>query len=114
MERVRAEAQEIDLINYVYVVTDLTTEELLGVVSLRDLLVTAPDAPVADIMTGNPVTLHVEDDQENAARMIAKYNLIAAPVVDDHNRLQGIVTVDDAIDIILPMAWKKRLPRMFA
>jgi len=114
MERVRAEAQEIDLINYVYVVTDLTTEELLGVVSLRDLLVTAPDVPVADIMTGNPVTLHVEDDQENAARMIAKYNLIAAPVVDDHNRLQGIVTVDDAIDIILPMAWKKRLPRMFA
>ncbi len=114
MGRVRAEAKEIDLINYVYVVEDMAAEELLGVVSLRDLLVTAADTPVGDIMTGNPVTLHVEDDQENAARMIAKYNLIAAPVVDDHNRLQGIVTVDDAIDIILPMAWKKRLPRMFA
>jgi len=114
MERVRAEAKEIDLINYVYVVQDLAAEELLGVVSLRDLLVTAQDTPVGEIMTGNPVTLHVEDEQENAARMIAKYNLIAAPVVDDHNRLQGIVTVDDAIDIILPTAWKKRLPRMFA
>jgi CBS domain-containing protein len=114
MERVRAEAKEIDLINYVYVVASMQAEDLLGVVSLRDLLVAAPDASVSDIMTGNPVTLHVDDDQENAARMIAKYNLIAAPVVDDHNRLQGIVTVDDAIDIILPTAWKKRLPRMFA
>ncbi len=114
MERVRQEAREIDLINYIYVVEDMQSEELLGVVSLRDLIVEAPETPVRRIMADNLVTLHVDDDQEHAARVIAKYNLIAAPVVDGHNRLQGIVTVDDAIDIILPVAWKKRLPRLFA
>jgi len=114
MERVRQEAREIDLINYVYVVEDMQSEELLGVVSLRDLIVEGPETPVRRIMADNLVTLHVDDDQEHAARVIAKYNLIAAPVVDGHNHLQGIVTVDDAIDIILPIAWKKRLPRLFA
>jgi len=114
MERVRAEAREIDLINYVYVVTDMQSEELLGVLSLRDLIVSAPETSVREITKEDVVTLHVDDDQEEAARLIAKYNLIAAPVIDDENRLQGIVTVDDAIDIILPTAWKKRLPRMFA
>ena len=114
MELLRAEAKEIDVINYVYVVTEMQSEELLGVVSLRALIVATPETPVREIMTDHPVTLHVDDDQEYAARVIAKYNLVAAPVVDGDNRLQGIVTVDDAIDIILPTAWKKRLPRVFA
>ena len=114
MDLVRAQAHEIDLINYIYVVRDTQSEELLGVLSLRDLLVATPETTAGELMAGDPVTLHVQDPQEEAARIIAKYNLIAAPVVDDHNRLQGIVTVDDAIDIILPIAWKKRLPRMFA
>ncbi len=114
MERVRAEAPEIDVINYVYVVADMQAEELLGVLSLRDLIVATPETPVRDLMNDDPVTLRVEDDQEHAARVIAKYNLMAAPVVDERNHLKGIVTVDDAIDIILPTAWKKRLPRVFA
>lgn len=114
MSRVRAEATKVDVINYVYVVEDMTDEQLLGVLSLRDLIVSAPETPVRELMTNDPVTLRVEDDQKYAARIIAKYNLMAAPVVDGRNRLQGIVTVDDAIDIILPTAWKKRLPRMFA
>lgn len=114
LERLRAEAAEVDVINYIYVVADMASEELLGVLSLRNLIVAAPATPVRELMTVDPVTLHVDDDQGHAARVIAKYNLMAAPVVDEHNRLQGIVTVDDAIDIILPTAWKKRLPRMFA
>ncbi len=114
MDRVRQEAFEIDLINYIYIVEDMESEVLLGVASLRDLIVGAPETPVSAVMKVDPVTLRVDGDQEEAARLIAKYNLIAAPVVDDRNRLQGIVTVDDAIDIILPAAWKKRLPRMFA
>ena len=47
------------------------------------------------------------------AKIIAKYNLIALPVLDDEEKMKGIITVDDAIDIILPTAWKKRLPKMF-
>jgi magnesium transporter len=92
----------------------MQSEELLGVVSLRDLIMAAPETPIRQLMHDDPVTLRVDDGQEHAARVIAKYNLVAAPVVDNRNRLQGIVTVDDAIDIILPTAWKKRLPRVFA
>ena len=114
MDLVRAEAREIDVINYVYVVADMEDEELLGVLSLRDLIVASAETAVRDLMNDDPVTLRVEDDQEHAARVIAKYNLMAAPVVDERNHLKGIVTVDDAIDIILPTAWKKRLPRVFA
>ncbi|HZS87134.1 MAG TPA: CBS domain-containing protein [Chloroflexota bacterium] len=114
MERLRAEANKVDVIDYIYVVADMESEELLGVLSLRDLIVAAPETPVRQLMKEDPVSLRTEDDQEHAARVIAKYNLLAVPVVDAQNRLQGIVTVDDAIDIILPTAWKKRLPRVFA
>jgi Mg/Co/Ni transporter MgtE len=80
---------------------------------LRDLVLARPAAPVSDFMHREFVALHVDDDEEHAARVIAKYNVLAAPVVDDDGHLKGIVTVDDAIDIILPTAWKKRLPRLF-
>ena len=53
------------------------------------------------------------DSQEQAAQLVAKYNLLAVPVVDEEGRLQGIVTVDDALDKIIPTAWKKRLPRLY-
>jgi magnesium transporter len=55
----------------------------------------------------------VLDSQDKVAQMVAKYNLLALPVVDDQKRLQGIVTADDALDKILPTAWKKRLPRFY-
>ncbi|MGH2470665.1 MAG: CBS domain-containing protein [Chloroflexota bacterium] len=57
--------------------------------------------------------MKLSDNQEEVARTIAKYNLMSIPVVDAANRLHGIVTVDDAVDILLPTAWKKRLPRIF-
>src|SRR2546423_9840264 len=97
-----------------YVGADMEGEELLGGVSLPRLIVRSPQTPTRQLKNDDPVTLRVNDGQERAARVIAKYNRGAAPVVDDRNRLQGIVTVDDAIDIILPTAWKKRLPRVFA
>lgn len=108
---VRAEAAEIDNVYYVYV-TD-AEERLLGALSLRELIVAPPDRPVSEIMHRDIIAVHVMDSQEEAARLIAKYNFLALPVVDDEGRLHGIVTVDDAMDIILPVAWKKRLPRIF-
>ncbi|MGH2345922.1 MAG: CBS domain-containing protein, partial [Chloroflexota bacterium] len=113
MDHLRAVAHDADVIYYVFVVTDLVSETLTGVVTLRDLILAAPDAPAADFMEREIVTLQLDDDEEEAARLIAKYNLLAAPVVDQDGGLKGIVTVDDAIDIILPTAWKKRLPRLF-
>ena len=107
----RREAEALDEVYYVYVVD--AEEHLLGVFTLRDLIVAAPDAPVTSFARPAEVRVQLYDPQEHVARVIAKYNLLAVPVVDTENRLQGIVTVDDAIDIILPVAWKKRLPRIF-
>ena len=53
-------------------------------------------------------------DQDEVAQVVARYNLLAVPVVDDDGRLEGIVTVDDAIDTVLPSGWKHRLPRLFS
>jgi CBS domain-containing protein/sporulation protein YlmC with PRC-barrel domain len=114
MEHLRAMAGEIDTIYSIFVVSDLANETLVGVITLRDLVLARPDTPVSGFMNREFVALHVDDDEEHAAKLIAKYNLLAAPVLDDEGRLKGIVTVDDAIDIILPTAWKKRLPRLFA
>jgi Mg/Co/Ni transporter MgtE len=65
-------------------------------------------------MIREPVAVGVLADQEKVAQVVARYNLLAVPVVDAEGRLAGIVTVDDAMDAILPTAWKKRLPRLFA
>jgi Mg/Co/Ni transporter MgtE len=84
------------------------------VLSLRDLIVAKPDVPISEVMIKEPVAVGVLDDQDEVAQVVARYNLLAVPVVDDDGHLEGIVTVDDAMDAILPTAWKKRLPKLFA
>ncbi len=86
---------------------------LVGVLSLRDLIVAAPDATIRSVMIREPVAVGVMADQDEVAEVVAHYNLLAVPVLDDEERLVGIVTVDDAIDTVIPTAWKKRLPRVF-
>ena len=91
-------AAEKEMVFYLYV----TDEEgrLSGVLSLRQL-VTAPDyTPLEKIMTQDVVKVNVTDDQEEVARMVSRYNLLAIPVVDHSNLLIGIITVDDVIDVI--------------
>ncbi|HWM86043.1 MAG TPA: magnesium transporter, partial [Kofleriaceae bacterium] len=73
---------------------------LLGVVSLRDLVVSPADRTITQIMNPNIVSAPVEADQEEVARLIAKYDLLALPVVDRHHRITGIITIDDAIDVV--------------
>jgi magnesium transporter len=96
----------------VYVVDD--DDRLVGVLSLRDLIVARPDMPIGEVMIKEPVAVGVLSNQDDVAAVVARYNLLAVPVVDDDGKLEGIVTVDDAMDAILPTAWKKRLPRLFA
>ncbi len=103
---------DAETIYYVYVVDD--DDRLVGVLSLRDLIVARPETPIAEVMIQEPVAVGVLADQDEVAEVVAHYNLLAVPVVDDEGRLAGIVTVDDAIDTVLPTAWKKRLPRLFA
>jgi magnesium transporter len=83
---------------YLYVIDDL--ERLVGVVSLRQLLFARPNTPLKQIMTKEIISVHPETDQEVVARNVASYNLVAIPVVDSDNKLIGVVTVDDVIDVI--------------
>lgn len=86
---------------------------LVGVLALRDLLLAYPETRLIDIMRPDPPVASPRDSERDAARVIAEDDLVALPVADDQGRMLGIVTVDDAIDVILPGAWKKRLPRTF-
>ncbi len=109
---VRQQAAAMDNVYYVYVVDE--NEVLLGVLSLRELIVADPRTPIGRVMHRELIRGRLDDSQEEVARMIAKYNHLALPIVDDLGRLRGIVTVDDAMDVILPDDWKSRLPRIYS
>ncbi len=111
IEHLRKAGEEAELVYYVYV-TD-ATQHLLGVFSLSDLILAQPDTPVTEFMHKRVVSVRLDMKQDDIAQTVSKYNLIAVPVVDADNRLHGIVTADDALDKILPTAWKKRLPHFF-
>ena len=111
IERLREQEAEAETVYYIYVVD--RSERLRGVFSLRELLMTPPEKKVRDFMTENPVSVRTDASEEEITNVIAKYNLLALPVVDDEGELHGIITIDDAIDLVLPLAWKKRLPRIF-
>jgi magnesium transporter len=112
IDRLRALEPDAETIYYVYVTDD--DGHLAGVLSLRDLIVAHPEATIGHVMIREPVAVGVTATQAEAAEVVAHYNLLAVPVVDDDRRLVGIVTVDDALDTIIPTAWKKRLPRVFS
>jgi magnesium transporter len=107
----RGMADEVETMFYVYVVDK--EAHLIGAFSLNNLIFARPEQKVSDFMTNRIITVNLTDDQETVAQTVAKYDLIAIPVVDDQNRLHGIVTADDALDKIIPTAWKKRLPRFY-
>ena len=97
-KRIRRIGGELETINILYV-TD-PTRRLLGVLSVRDLLLAEEDDLIEDIMDPNVVWVSTMDDKEDAAQALSKYGFLAMPVVDLENRLVGIVTVDDAMDVI--------------
>jgi magnesium transporter len=86
------------MVFYLYVVDE--RGHLVGVVSLRRLLLVSPETPLKRIMTADLISARVDMDQEEVARQVAAYNLLAIPVVDEENKLVGIITVDDVIDVI--------------
>lgn len=74
--------------------------KLMGVVTVRDLLLADPDAMVGDIMSTNAILAHTLDDKEEVANLLSRYDMLALPVVDKEERLVGIITIDDAVDVI--------------
>ena len=91
-------SREVEMVFYLYVVDE--RRHLVGVVSLRRLLLVSPETPLRRIMTTDLISARVDIDQEEVAQHVANYNLLAIPVVDEENKLAGIITVDDVIDII--------------
>ncbi len=107
----RETAHDAETINCVYVID--SDHSLLGVFSLRELVMADPELPTSEFMHRRVVSVHAMDSQDEVAQAVSKYNLQAVPVVDDDFRLQGLVTADDALDKIIPTGWKKRLPRFY-
>lgn len=95
---VRRTAETAETIYYLYVVD--RTRRLVGVLTFRDLLLTPAGKALAEIMDRNVIKVGVEADQEEAARLVSRYGLLALPVVDTEGRLVGIVTYDDVLDVI--------------
>lgn len=114
-----------DLIDYLYVVDEeepaadwagVEAQEggrLLGIVSLRDLLLSPPDRRLDDLMDTDFVWARAEDDRDQAAQKMGEYNLVALPVLDGDDRMLGIITVDDIMEVLLPDRQLRRLPRVF-
>lgn len=106
IRELRLEAPDVETVYYLYILDD--GERLLGVVTLKDLILARPETLIQDIMRSPVKTLSIDTAQQDVAEFISKYNLIAAPVVDENSVLRGIVTVDDVVDFLLPPASRKR------
>lgn len=98
MERVQALARSVEMIYYVYVLD--AQERLCGVFSMRELLLHYEDSRLEDVMREHFVSVSVTDDQEEAALLLQEYDLMALPVLDDQGQMQGIITVDDMMDVM--------------
>ncbi|MBU1100452.1 MAG: magnesium transporter [Bacteroidetes bacterium] len=95
---VRANSEEIDHIYYIYVLDDDDT--LKGVISLKSLLIHPLDTPVTSVMEEDLIYVHPEEDQEEVANVIEKYDLVSLPVVDENKKMLGRITIDDVVDVI--------------
>jgi len=98
IESLQTEHSDVEMAFYLYVVDEYG--KLVGVSSLRQLVVVSPETPLREFMTTDVFSVQTDMDQEEVARLVARYDILAVPVVDGTNRLMGIVTVDDVIDIL--------------
>ncbi|MGD2012735.1 MAG: magnesium transporter [Desulfobacterales bacterium] len=98
IESLQKEHSDVEMAFYLYVVDEYG--KLVGVSSLRQLVVVAPDTCLKEFMSTDVFSVRTDMDQEEVARIVARYDILAVPVVDDANRLVGVVTVDDVIDIL--------------
>ena len=96
--RARGAGVDSDSILYLYVVDE--DSRLLGVVPIRRLVTAPPSRTCGELMVRDPLSVHADTDQEEVASIVARYNLLAVPVVDEMGRMEGVITVDDVIDVI--------------
>ncbi|MBX3244195.1 MAG: magnesium transporter [Acidobacteria bacterium] len=108
IERLREMAETPNMIYYLYIVEEEGSWKLCGVITLRVLILGEPETLLEDIMRTDYRVAHPSDLADDTARTIAEYNLLALPVVDDEGDIAGIITVDDAMEILLPKNFQRR------
>jgi CBS domain-containing protein len=109
IDRLRQQKPDPELAYYLYVTDE--DGRLEGTVSLRDLVVADPDTSLMQVMDPHVLTVDATSPKEDVAALMAKYDLLALPVVDGRHRLIGAITVDDVVELMLPRGWKKRSTR---
>jgi magnesium transporter len=113
LARLREMAETPNMIYYLYVVEKEDSWKLLGVIALRSLILADPSMPLEEVMRTEFQQADPEEPAKEVAQRIAEYNLLALPVIDDSGDILGIITVDDAMEILLPKDWRQRVPRLF-
>lgn len=98
LKSLRKTAKDLEMIYYIYVVD--RTDKLLGVVSLKDLIIAQPEREIDEIIHTKLIAIPIDMDQEQVAKRIARYDFLALPVIDREGKIKGIITVDDLIDVI--------------
>lgn len=104
--RLRELAPEAETIYYLYVANE--TDQLVGILSLRKLIISPPEKMLSEIMIQDVISVTPEMNQREVASVISKYNLLAVPVVDAEKRILGIITVDDVVDFIIPPVSRRK------
>jgi CBS domain-containing protein len=112
LARLREMAETPNMIYYLYVVEAEGSWKLNGVIALRSLILADPQMPLEEAMRTEVQKADPDEPAREVAQRIAEYNLLALPVIDDSGDILGIVTVDDAMEILLPKDWRQRLPRL--
>src|SRR5215467_11297595 len=113
LARLREMAETPNMIYYLYVVEGEKSWKLVGVIALRSLILSDPSLPLAEVMRTDLQNADPGEPAQEVAQRMAEYNLLALPVVDETGDILGIITVDDAMEILLPKDWRQRLPRLF-
>jgi len=106
-------AETPNMIYYLYVVEAENSWRLCGVIALRSLILAEPSMPLEEVMRTEFQKATPDEAANEVAQRIAEYNLLALPVVDDSQDILGIITVDDAMEILLPKDWRQRVPKLF-
>ena len=111
MTNIRLLVPDVEFIYYIYVVDQ--EDHLLGVITLKKLLTSPLDAKLEDIMTQKVKYVHLDTERKEIAEIISKYDIIAIPVLDEEEKLMGVITVDDIIDLLVPNPTRRRKRRAF-
>jgi len=98
LQTLRKTAKDLEMVYYIYILNE--KDKLVGVLSLKELILANPQDKINKLMHKNPIALPLDMDQEEVARQIANYDFLALPVVSDTKKMKGIITVDDMIDVM--------------